>query len=526
MLDLVIHDALIIDGSGAPPYRGSLGIKNGNIHEVWNTPKSTMAGEQVIDAKGQVVCPGFIDTHTHSDLSLLHNGLGASSITQGVTCELLGQDGLSYVPLDGEKLQEFVTYMSGINGLISDTAFDFTSVESYLSQFEGRSNINVAYLLPHGALRLAAADFSNRGLSSLEMDRAKGLIYEGMSQGAVGMSSGLSYFPGAYGDTDELVELCRIVEKFGGVYATHLRTVFQSKPFDAVDEALEIARRSGVKLHFSHYRTGLTTFGQVDQIMKKIDAAIKEGMDVTLELYPYPYGASYAAMYLPSWASEGGPSGIMKRLEDKKERTEIGEYIEREFGHLDPVVSYAGLDPSYEGKSFSQIADEMNLPYGQAVAELLRLQKLRIGCREAEPNLTPETKKRFEKDLFELLERPYYMVGSDAIHLGQHIHPRAFGSFAKLLRLARQHHFPLETLIQRMCHLPAKRFGLSRRGLIQKGFAGDIVVFDPAVITDTATTLSPRESAKGIGAVLVNGLMTFENGTLLKTFAGQALKRR
>jgi len=525
MMEHVINNALIMDGSGDTAFIGSFSITGGIIYEVWQTPQAPVSAKHNIDATGLIACPGFIDTHTHSDLFLLHDGRQLSAITQGITSEILGQDGLSYVPLRGKKLKDFAVYMCGVNGLFRDVPLDFHSVDDYLARFINKSGVNVAFLMPHGAIRLAAADFNDRQLNKTEMETAISFLHKGIEQGAVGMSSGLSYFPGAYGDTNELTELCIETAKLGGVYATHLRSVFKGKRFDAVEEALEIARRSGVKLHFSHYRTGVTTLGQSQKVMEKIDDAAAKGIDVSLELYPYPYGASFAAMYLPAWACEGGPDAILERLKDKALCVKIGDFIDSEFGHLDPVVSYAGIDTVYEGKTISQIAVEKGVPFGQAAVELIRSQELMVGCREADPNLCKEKQERFEKDLFELLQRPYYMVGSDAIHIGSHIHPRAFGCFPKLLRLAREHEFPLETLIQRMCDLPARRFGLSGRGLLKKGYAADIVLFDYNAVTDNATPNAPRNPATGIDTVLVNGVIALENGKPTGALAGQVLRK-
>jgi len=525
MHDFIINNAALIDGSDTYAYIGSLSVIDGRISGIWPCAKAPVPAKRAYDARGCTLCPGLIDTHTHSDISIFRNGCQPSSITQGVTSEIIGQCGLSYAPLGGKNLRDFAIYMCGINGPLNDKMLDFSSARNYIRHFEGKIGVNLAWLVPHGAIRMAVAGFSNRFLTSNEMENAKGLVRESMEQGAVGMSTGLSYFPGAYCNTDELVELCRVIARFEGVYATHLRTVFIGKPFDAVEEALEIARRSGVKLHFSHYRTGVQTLGQTDRIMEKIDAAVSDGLDITLELYPYPYGASFAVMYLPAWANEDGPDAILARLEDDNKRAAIGAYIEAEFGHLDPVVSYAGVNTSYEGKSFSLISQEMGLPYGQAVAELLRSQKLAVGCHEGDPKLDSVLQTRFEKDLFELLERSYYMVGSDAVHVGSYPHPRAFGCFAKLLRLARQYNFPLETLINRMCYLPARRFGLHERGLLKEGYAADVVLFDPTVVTDTASTKAPRSPAKGLYMTFVNGVAALENGELTGSLTGQFLKK-
>lgn len=520
---LLIQNAYIVDGSGRPGFLGSLSVSGSRITGIWNEPFYTVPAQEVLDAGGDVLCPGFVDTHTHSDMLLLHDGRQLSSITQGVTTEILGQDGLSYAPLSLHHLHAYAPYLKGLDGLFGDVPLDFTSVEEYLAKFEGRTGVNVAYLVPHCALRLETAGFENRLLTDKELSRAKELLCQGMRQGARGFSTGLSYFPNAFSDTAELIELCKAVAKGDGVYVTHLRTVFLGRPFDNVEEALEIARRTGVKLHFSHYRTGGDTIGHTQAIMEKIDRAVSEGLDITLELYPYPYGASYAPMLVPPWASAGGVPAIMERLADPVQRAAIAHSIEQEFPHFDGMIAYAGEDAGYMGKTFGELARAAGKTIGEMAAELLYTQKLALGFHDAEPNLGKAGSERFEKDVFELLARPNYMVGSDAIHLGEYPHPRAYGSFARLLRLAQRHHFPLETLVERITALPCRRFGLEDRGLLQVGRFADMVLFDSDTVTDTATVQYPRSMAKGIRWVWVNGEPALRESLPTGALAGRRL---
>lgn len=517
---LLIQNARIIDGTGGPDFLGSLTVSGERITGVWKEPWHSVPAREVLDGKGMVLCPGFVDTHTHSDMVLLHDGRQLASITQGVTTEILGQDGLSYAPLSKDNLQEYALYLKGIDGMFRDVPLDFTSVDQYLNRFEGKTGVNVAYLVPHCALRLETAGFENRLLAPQEMAVAKTMLRQGMREGAKGLSTGLSYFPGAFSDTEELVELCRGVADEGGVYVTHLRTVFQGEPFDKVDEALEIARRSGVKLHFSHYRTGGETIGHTKTIMEKIDRAMDEGLDITLELYPYPYGASYAPMLVPPWASEGGVSAILERLEDPVKREKIAQYIDKEFPWFDGMIAYAGEEPSFMGKTFGELARRSGKTMGQTVAELLRSQKLALSFHDVEPELDPGRQDRFQKDVLELMSRPCYMVGSDAIHVGTYPHPRTWGTFPRLLRMAREYGFPLETMIQRMTDLPSRRFGLSDRGRLQPGYFGDMVLFDPDTVTDTATVAQPRSQAIGIWNVWVNGCAALRGGVPTGALAG------
>ena len=519
--ELLIQNACIIDGTGSPGFMGSLTVSGARITGIWKDPWYNIPARERLDSAGMVLCPGFVDTHTHSDMVLLHDGRQPASITQGVTTEILGQDGLSYAPLSPDNLRSYALYLKGIDGMFCDVPLDFTSTEQYLSRFEGKTGVNVAYLVPHCALRLETVGFENRLLTPSEMMLAQTMLRQGIREGAKGLSTGLSYFPGAFSDTEELVELCKAVANEGGVYVTHLRTVFQGERFDNVDEALEIARRSGVKLHFSHYRTGGETIGHTEKIMEKIDRAIEEGLAITLELYPYPYGASYAPMLVPPWASEGGIPAILDRLEDPVKREKIAQYIDSEFPWFDGMIAYAGEDAHYMGKTFGELSRKAGKTMGQTVAELLLSQKLALSFHDVEPTLDQCTQRRFQQDVLELLSRPCYMVGSDAIHVGAYPHPRAWGAFARLLRLAREHGFPLETMIQRMTDLPCRRFGLSDRGRLQKGYFADMVLFDPNTVTDTATVEQPRNQAIGVWNVWVNGCAALREGVPTGTLAGR-----
>lgn len=523
MVDLLIQNVTIIDGTGGKPFSGSISVTGDRITEIFYDRFAKVEAGEIIDGNGLIAAPGFVDTHTHSDMTLLHDGSQPSSIMQGVTSEIIGQDGLSYAPLSIKNLQSYARYLKGLNGQFDDVPLDFSTVGEYLGRFNGKVAVNVAYLVPHCALRLETVGFENKLLNPAQMGKAKQLLREGLEEGAKGFSTGLSYFPGAFSDTQELIELCKTVREEDGVYVTHLRTVFQGKPFDKVEEALEIARQSGVKLHFSHYRTGGDTIGKSALIMEKIDAAIQEGLDITLELYPYRYGASYAPMFVPPWANEGGIDDIMDRLSDRKQRGIIAKYIDLNFSDFDGVITYAGKNRQYMGRSFSELAEEHGITKGEAIAGLLYSEELALSFHDAAPAFDEEKERLFRKDIFDLLSRPCYMVGSDAIHVGEFPHPRAYGAFARLIRLAREEQFPLETLIQRMTSLPCTRFKLKYRGCLKAGYFADIVIMDFNTVTDTASDNQPRLTAKGIHHVFVNGSMVVNNGSSTGKLPGRVL---
>ena len=317
--DILIRNCKIYDGTGASPSLGDILIKGDRIEAVGRF--EDIEGSRIIDARGMAASPGFIDTHTHSDGKLLENPQHANSLRQGVTTEILGQDGLSYAPLSKENYLANRKYLSGILGL-PPTDLDMSSVSSFKSHYHNKVSINTAYCIAHGAIRLEAVGFEDTPLTGTHLKKAKDLIRQGMEDGAVGLATGMSYFPNAWSDTQELIELCKVVAEYQGVYVTHLRDKNTDRAFGGggVAEALEIGRRSGVKVHFSHFRTNEGNAGQVQGQTELIDKAIIEGVDVSLELYPYPTGSTFPLSFLPSYAHEGGQDAVMNRLSDSAER--------------------------------------------------------------------------------------------------------------------------------------------------------------------------------------------------------------
>ena len=523
MEDYIIRNIKIYDGTGKAACMGSISISDDKISGVYRSQDPPVSALHEIRGEGLCAAPGFVDTHTHSDMYLLHDGRQPGSISQGVTTEILGQDGLYYAPLSIRNIKDYARYIKGLDGQFDDVALDFTSAEEYLQRFSGKTGVNVAWLVPHCAVRLETAGFENRLLDRREMSKACGMIAEAMEQGAKGFSTGLSYFPGAFSDTEELIRLCKTVREKDGVYVTHLRSVFQGKPFDSVEEALDIARKSGVKLHFSHYRTGSGSIGQTEKLMSKIDQGIREGLDISLELYPYPYGASFAPMFIPPWANDGGFDAIMARLGELHDREKIAAYIDSEFSDFDGMITYAGVHGELMGKTFSGLAQEYNVSRGEMIARLLYSEHMALSFHDVDPGLSEEETKQFHRDVLELLSRPNYMVGSDAIHVGAYPHPRAWGAFAKVLRLAREEKFELEKLINRLTDLPCRRFKLEKRGRIEKGYFADLVIFNPDTVTDRSTVEEPRLAAEGIEYVFINGRPALSHGQLTGTLAGRVL---
>ena len=320
----------------------------------------------------------------------------------------------------------------------------------------------------------------------------------------------------------------------GGVYIPHLRNVHPERGFGGggVTEALEIGRRSGVKVHFSHYRTATENAGQVERLMEEIDRAKAEGVDCTLELYSYPMGSGYPMMFLPPEVNDGGTEAILELLRDPAKRRSIAAYIDEH--HTANAQGNQGVfthvpsekNRHLEGMTFSDAARERGVSAGELICSLLLEEELTVGFLQAPP-ADLACREQTSRDTVDLLSRPDYMVGSDSISAHSRPHPRAYGTFPRLLgRLRRKHPVvSIEDMVQRMSDNPARRFGLRGRGRIEEGYAADIVIFDVDRIIDTATFDDPAQYPVGIPYVLVNGRIVVDNEICTSSMFGQALRR-
>jgi N-acyl-D-amino-acid deacylase len=522
--DIIIKNGLVIDGTGARARAIDIGITNDTISAIDNLQNAQ--AKHIIDATGKIVCPGFIDTHVHSDLMLLEDKQHAAGLLQGITTEVLGQDGMSYAPISPQHLKMYARYLAGLNGY-PDIDWDWSSVAQYRAKFDKTVAVNTVYMIPHSNIRLETVGFKDVPLRGNDLKRAKDLIRLGFDEGAVAFSTGLSYYPGSYCDTKELVELSKVVAECGGFYVTHYRTVFRGEPFDPVLEAIEIGERSGAPVHFSHYRTGPHNVGKTDEVVAPLEAAIKRGLEVTAELYPYPGGSSHGLIFFPLWSHEGGTDKVLERLKKPETRKKIAEDYDRTLGSWHRIRFSnlpSGKNDSLIGRTVGEVAEERGMKGEDLLCELMLEEELQVGFVEVPP--TDEAIwQAFDKDILTLLSKPYYMVGSDSIPIGQKPHPRGHGCFPRVLRLQREHPemMSLEGLIQRMTSIPAKRFNLKDRGTLEPNKAADIVVFDPDTVTDTATYDTPKSYSKGIAYVLVNGRVAVEGGEVTGQLAGRAL---
>ena len=509
MLDVLFRNARIVDGSGGPAFAADVAVSGGRIVAVGMSIAGGAA--RTIDATGSVLSPGFIDVHAHSDLSLLTDPRNEPKVRQGITTELLGADGLSYAPLTAPRLAEVRRYLSGLYG---DPEVEVPSgtVRSFLARLDGQTATNVFYVVPHQALRLSVRGWSGGAASMAELDQMADLLREGLGHGALGLGTGLDYFPHGTGTTDELVALSSVVAERDGVLVIHVRYNAVGV-MDAVREVVEVAERSGVRVLISHLRNA--------EVLPLIDEARGRGLDIQFDTYPYTAGSAMFLTYLPFWMHEGGPDRLLDRLRDRGLRERLrAERYPRLSRDLETIVignvgAAAVLRP-YLGRSLGSIMRER----GQqdpvdTVCDLLLETDLAAGFIAHGGT---------EESLRECILHPAHMVSTDALLIGRP-HPRTYGTYPRYLgRYVRELGLlGLEQCVQKMTSIPARCFGLADRGLIREQMAADLVLFDPEMVLDRATYEDPHQYPDGISHVVVNGKLVVDGGVHSGALPGRVL---
>ena len=518
MFDIIIQGGRIVDGSGSPWYYGDVGICGDRIAAV-----SKLEGadaRRVIDASGRVVCPGFIDMHSHSDIMLLTNPKHEPKVMQGVTTDVIGMDGLSYAPLSSPNLQMMRLYLSALNGN-PDIAWDWSSVSEYLARFDRRVAINVAYFVPHNALRLETMGFVDRVATAEELKKMQGLMAQGMKEGAFGFSTGLDYCPNRYSNTKELIEICKTVAEYDGTSVWHVR-LRDLGLIEATKEVIKVGEKSGVKVHFSHYASsGPANKGKSKELLAIVDEARANGLDVTFDSYPYIAGSGITIINLPPWAHEGGPDAMLERLRDPKTKERICDDIRATSPTWNRVLIACvptEKNKIYLGKSLLEAARIAGKEVAEFVCDLLLEEDLEVGHVNFNGN---------EEDIRIIMKHPFHMACSDGLLVGDRPNPRGWGAFARYLGVYSRDLsiLSLEEIIRHMTSAPAACLGLSDRGLVKEGLVAELVVFNPQTVIDKATFDEPKKHPEGIDYVLVNGAVVVEKGKHTGMLNGRALFR-
>jgi N-acyl-D-amino-acid deacylase len=526
---VLFRGAEVVDGTGAPRVHADVAVSGGRIAAIGDDASRLGAG-RVIDASGLVLAPGFIDMHAHSDLAVLADEQHLAKTAQGVTLEVLGQDGLGYAPTDDRTLAQLRRQLAGWYGDPQGLAWDWRTVGGYLDRIDRGSAVNVAYLVPQGTLRMLCVGNDDRPATPSEAAAMRRLLAEGLAQGAFGMSSGLTYPPGMYADTAELVELCRVVAQHGGYYSPHHRS-YGAGALDAYEEMLRVGEESGCPVHLTHATMNFpVNAGRAPALLDLIDEAAERGIEVTLDSYPYLPGATTIAALLPSWAAVGGPDALAARLSDPAARERIAADLEvtgSDGCHGVPIdwsaIQISGtLRPgngAVVGLSVAQAAERAGRPAAQFCFDLLLADELGTSCLMHIGD---------EENVRAIMRHRAHLVGSDGLLAGERPHPRGWGTFPRYLaRYVREEGLlTLEECVAKMTGRAARRLGLSDRGRVAPGLAADLVLFDPETVLDRATFDDPRRTALGVPYVLVNGEFVIDGGARTAALPGRALRRR
>ncbi|MDE2952861.1 MAG: D-aminoacylase [Chloroflexota bacterium] len=525
MHDLLIEGGRVIDGAGSPWFWADVAVAGDQIVAVGNLAGE--AAQVTVKADGRFVSPGFIDMHTHSDLQPLVNPRQECKIYQGVTTDVIGHDGLGLAPASPETAAILRDQLSAWNGL-PEIDRDWRTLTDYLDRFDDACAVNVATFASQGTIRMAVVGMENRAPSAAEMTRMKAILDQCMREGAIGLSTGLTYAPCMFASDDELVELCEVIRPYQGVYCPHHRN-YGVEALKGYWDSIEIGRRAGVPVHLTHCHLSFPiNQGRVGELIDMIDGARADGLEVTLDAYPYLAGQTYLHAMLPSWAHEGGVDAILAHLTSPESRAKLQHELEvtGSDGMQGVPLGWEMLriggilgehDPAIIGMSLPDAAERAGKPPFDFFADLLLETRLGVSCLAF---------FGIEAHVQTIMQHPAYVVGSDGILVGGQPHPRAWGAHARFLsHYARDLGLmSWEEGIRKITSAPARRIGSLDRGLLRPGCKADLTVFDPDSLQATSTYENPRSLAEGVSEVIVNGVRALADGQPTGATPGRALR--
>lgn len=526
-MELLIKNAMLIDGTGAAPYLGSLGVHDGRIL-LENLPDTA---DQVIDAKGKYLCPGFIDVHSHGDELLGGAEFGAlCKVNQGITTEIAGQCGVTSAPTSRQYQQDPVVSVNAMHPQLQPLRKAGLSWPEYAEFARSVPKVtNFRLFVGFNAIRIAVMGNANRAPTDEELAQMKAMLREAMEAGAVGMSSGLAYVPGTYATTREIIEVAKVMAPYGGIYTTHIR----NESFDllpSIEEAITIGREAGVSVNISHFKVmGRTYWGNHKAAIAAIEKARAEGLDITCDQYPYNCSMTIYTPCMPPWHFSEGNDVLIEKLRDPAFRAQVKAEMD------DPASDYENFylnSGGWEGVSICS-APETPLAEGKTVAQYAR----EIGADPFEAYFDLVVANRgvgtavyhsiSDEDIYDIIRLPYVMVGSDGLvgSLTEKCHPRGWGTMVRALCAFTKDKpiLPLETLIHRNTGMAASRFGLKNKGLLRQGYDADLVLMDYENLQDNATYTNPTALAGGIEGVWVNGQLVYADGKLTGRTPGRLL---
>lgn len=530
---ILIKNATIIDGTNTSAYEGDILVDEKRIAAIGSVgflDKDLTVDIQVIDAKGLVTAPGFIDTHSHSDLKVLTEPDVIPKLMQGITMEVLGQDGISMAPLPVSYISAWRKNLAGLDGESSEINWEYETTKNYLAMIEEvKPALNESYLLPHGNVRMEAIGLDDKEPSDDEIKKMCDITRREMQAGCLGLSSGLIYMPCAYSKTKELIEICKVVAEFDGVFVVHQRSEADTI-IASMKEIIEIGRESKVRIHFSHFKVcGKKNWKYLDEMLGLLDAAQKEGIIVSLDQYPYVAGSTMLGVILPPWVHDGGTDKLVERLKSSELREIMKKDMLEGIPGWDNFIDFAGV----EGIFITSVASDKNK---DAIG--LNLQQLG-DLRKKEPleatfDLLMEEENAvgmvdfygLEEHVIKIMKRPEMNVCTDGLLSGTP-HPRVYGSFARVLgKYVREDKvLSLEEAIHKMTSKAATALNIKERGILKAGYYADITIFHPNTIIDKGTFENPKQFPEGIEYVIVNGEIAVEHGTYTTKRNGMVIRK-
>lgn len=496
--DVLIRNGTVIDGTQKTNrFAADVGVVGDRIEAIGNLQDAQAT--TVIDAKGKIVAPGFVDVHNHSDGWLLKKKHLVPKTTQGFTTEVLMADGISYAPVKQHNAQEWIYYLKSLNALRADEYLGWESIDDYMQAIHENNAQNCIAHVPYANVRVNACGWGRGIPDDYQMREIRKAIRKGMDEGAVGLSTGLDYIAEFFSGTDELVEACSAMAEYQGLYVTHIR--YKKGNLVALREAVDIGKRAGVPVHISHLKGN--TVQEADAILKYIDDVARHEVDFSFDVYPYQPGSTMLNSLLPNEIWEEGPTAVTHKLLQPEMLSRFAAGLEAyklDLEHLRIAWVPSKENSHHQGQILSDYVQETGLPPAEALANLLleeRLAVLLVFNEGEDPLVWP------------FLKHDLYMMGSDGIYFEDAVtHPRMFGSGTRVLGPAVRDWklFSLEDAVYKLAGWPARRFGLKDRGELRQGAFADVVVFDPVTVQDNATYEAPQLLSTGIEQVLVNGV--------------------
>jgi N-acyl-D-amino-acid deacylase len=530
MYSYLIRGAVVVDGTGQNPARRDVALEGGRIAVV--AERIDACAEMVVDAGGLVLAPGFIDIHSHTDATLFRHPGAESKLFQGVTLEVTGNCGLGLFPVEPGHRRELADYLAMHEFVLPDRGLAWSDFSSYADEVDSIGpGVNLAPLVGHAPLRIAAMGMDNRPPTAGEMALMQQLLAESLRQGAWGMSTGLIYPPGSYSTTGELIALAHTAAELHALYASHIRDEGDGL-LTALDEAIAIGRESGVRVQVSHLKAmGRTNRGRAGEALARLAEARLSGVDIGADQYPYDASATSLTALVPQWAHAGGVAALLQRLADPglqdRLAAEIDVAMAKREGAAGIMVASCRSERNrrLSGQTIDRIAAERGCRPAEAVIRLLLEEDGVVGAIFF---------SMAAEDVATIMADPGISVGSDGQGLnaagaaGEAVHPRSYGTFARVLgRSVRDGGLlSLASAVRKMTGLPAERLGLDDRGLVRPGFAADLALFDPEAVSDPADYADPHRYAVGMVHLLVNGVEVIRDGALTGRRSGYVVRRK